>query len=367
MPRRSERGVLAAAPLCLAHGPPRAVPSDVEGADPFADHDARRVRDEMLYLAALCDRELSAGALSRAGQLAQAVVDREQPFGETDLATPFYVWGVILAERAEPAAAVASFEIALDRAEQNSHLCCSLLTRALMAGSLPELSGLAPPILDEDVPDSLQRTLLGQRLLEIRAATALRRGDPEDAARLAARLGEPHRSLLAAKLHVAAGDMRAALAALQRAELVSTRHRLDGLLIRARCASTAGERGSLVREAGEVGEPDHYKRRFVDQGAWGSSVLRCIATGGPTPYASELVVALEGAGSERPQHNSTDELTPREWEVLGHLGTRLSLPEIGTVLFISPNTVKSHVRSIYQKLGVRNRLEADEWQRAKAV
>jgi LuxR family maltose regulon positive regulatory protein len=223
------------------------------------------------------------------------------------------------------------------------------------------------PVRDEEVPESLGRTLLGQRLLEIRAATALRRGDHDDAARLAAWLGEPHRSLLAAKLHLSAGDTRAALVALRSVELVSTRHRLDGLLIRARCASAAGDRVALVREAVEVAEPDHYKRRFLEQRGWITSVLKCIAVGWPTPYASELVVALEEVGSERPQPGGVDDLTPREWEVLGHLGTRLSLPEIGTILYISPNTVKSHVRSIYRKLGVRNRLEADVWQRAKVM
>jgi ATP/maltotriose-dependent transcriptional regulator MalT len=51
-------------------------------------------------------------------------------------------------------------------------------------------------------------------------------------------------------------------------------------------------------------------------------------------------------------------LTDRELEVLQCLPTRMSIEEVGAALSISPNTVKTHLRSIYQKLGVRSRNEA---------
>lgn len=51
-------------------------------------------------------------------------------------------------------------------------------------------------------------------------------------------------------------------------------------------------------------------------------------------------------------------LTGREMEVLQCLPTRLSTVEIGESLHISPNTVKTHLRSIYNKLGVKSRNEA---------
>jgi LuxR family maltose regulon positive regulatory protein len=51
-------------------------------------------------------------------------------------------------------------------------------------------------------------------------------------------------------------------------------------------------------------------------------------------------------------------LTDRELEILQCLPTRLSVLEIGARMSISPNTVKSHLRSIYSKLGVRTRNEA---------
>jgi LuxR family transcriptional regulator, maltose regulon positive regulatory protein len=51
-------------------------------------------------------------------------------------------------------------------------------------------------------------------------------------------------------------------------------------------------------------------------------------------------------------------LTERELEVLQCLPTRLSTVEIGARLRISPNTVKTHLKNIYQKLGARSRNEA---------
>ena len=58
-------------------------------------------------------------------------------------------------------------------------------------------------------------------------------------------------------------------------------------------------------------------------------------------------------------------LTPREREVWRYLATGMSMREIADVLFISRNTLKSHVRNIYQKLDVKNREEAVELQRAR--
>jgi ATP/maltotriose-dependent transcriptional regulator MalT len=52
---------------------------------------------------------------------------------------------------------------------------------------------------------------------------------------------------------------------------------------------------------------------------------------------------------------SGEQLTTREIEVLKHLVTENSISEIGQILHISTNTMKTHLRNIYRKLGVDGR------------
>ena len=55
-------------------------------------------------------------------------------------------------------------------------------------------------------------------------------------------------------------------------------------------------------------------------------------------------------------------LTERESEILTELGKGLTYQEIAESLFISENTVRTHIRHIYKKLNVRNRTSAlNKW------
>ena len=76
----------------------------------------------------------------------------------------------------------------------------------------------------------------------------------------------------------------------------------------------------------------------------------------------ERVLAAAGDASIAPSvgvgSHSVLSLSPREKEVLGLVAQGLSNTAIGQQLFISPVTVKVHVRHIFEKLGVRSRAEA---------
>jgi LuxR family maltose regulon positive regulatory protein len=59
-----------------------------------------------------------------------------------------------------------------------------------------------------------------------------------------------------------------------------------------------------------------------------------------------------------PSDPPLDPLSPSELRVLGYLPTNLTRPEIAAELFVSLNTVNTHVRNIYAKFGVNGRSEA---------
>jgi LuxR family maltose regulon positive regulatory protein len=58
-------------------------------------------------------------------------------------------------------------------------------------------------------------------------------------------------------------------------------------------------------------------------------------------------------------------LTVSETRVLRYLPTHMGTPEIAAELFLSANTVKTHLRHLYRKLGAHSRREAV--QRARAI
>jgi LuxR family maltose regulon positive regulatory protein len=78
----------------------------------------------------------------------------------------------------------------------------------------------------------------------------------------------------------------------------------------------------------------------------------------------ELRTELEGAGTDQAPESLPAPLTEREIRVLRLLATDLSKREIGNELYVSVNTVKTHVQHLYAKLDVRTRRQAVERARA---
>jgi len=80
-----------------------------------------------------------------------------------------------------------------------------------------------------------------------------------------------------------------------------------------------------------------------------------------TEHPALLEVVLDGRGD--PLHHGQQTmlacpLTDREMNILRYLPTMLSNAEIGAETFVSLNTVKTHLRSIYRKLEASNRADA---------
>jgi DNA-binding NarL/FixJ family response regulator len=94
------------------------------------------------------------------------------------------------------------------------------------------------------------------------------------------------------------------------------------------------------------------------------AAVRAAAAGDaviPPRVAPELLRRLRAAAPPRPAPAGGDgvaELSERELEVLRLIVDGRDNATIAAELFISPNTVKSHVASIFAKLGVESRLQA---------
>ncbi|EGX54507.1 LuxR family transcriptional regulator, partial [Streptomyces zinciresistens K42] len=101
---------------------------------------------------------------------------------------------------------------------------------------------------------------------------------------------------------------------------------------------------------------ERLRRPFLEAGGWaapylGAAPLRTLAAGwlvpgppGPAaaPVAQPLVEPLSG----------------RERDVLERLARMMSTQDIAADLYVSVNTVKTHLKSVYRKLSVNRRNEA---------
>jgi LuxR family maltose regulon positive regulatory protein len=76
---------------------------------------------------------------------------------------------------------------------------------------------------------------------------------------------------------------------------------------------------------------------------------------------ADIVDLLRGESAPSPHRerlSQPEELSPSELRVLRYLPTNLTRPEIARELYVSINTVNTHIRNIYSKLGARDRSSA---------
>jgi DNA-binding NarL/FixJ family response regulator len=81
-------------------------------------------------------------------------------------------------------------------------------------------------------------------------------------------------------------------------------------------------------------------------------------------HGRELLAAIAAVAAGRQLPRPVDEpgpLTPREAEIMALIVRGLSNEEIACRLGISPNTLKSHIRQAYRKIGATTRAQAVAW------
>lgn len=129
------------------------------------------------------------------------------------------------------------------------------------------------------------------------------------------------------------------------------------------------------RRALSLGKPEGFIRSFLAEGpplplllatALEEDLKRPQKTPYPvsTEYVRNLLTAFEGSAKaqqqkgKKPEQPLAEPLSERELEVLELLESGLSNREIGEALYVAVNTIKTHIRNIYGKLGVRSRTQA---------
>lgn len=197
------------------------------------------------------------------------------------------------------------------------------------------------------------------------------RGDPEEAYDLltrAASAGATHVPVVSAALarfHLDTGDTAHALA-LADATLASHRPlfpsvAVDLLVVRALALHARKDRlaDRAVEDVLDLADAQRLLRPLLSHGPAFVGLLDAHVRRGSRHAAFVADVhAVAAVGSPLHVAGHGVSLSPREREVLGYLPSTMSNDDIAQRLSLSINTVKTHARAIYRKLGVDGRREA---------
>ena len=212
------------------------------------------------------------------------------------------------------------------------------------------------------------RSPLLARADEAEALLRLSLGDLRTPAKLATRLPAARREILLARIALTAGDHHAAREHLQSpslGDLTPRRTLVRELLL----AGTAIERGD-PKAASALGAVLHSARgegfinTVVTTTPQVTSYLIEHAAGQADPFVDQVTAAARQVQAAQPSafqpgHVLAEPLTAAEQRILELLPASTYL-QMADTLYISRNTVKTHLRSIYHKLGATSRSQAIE-------
>ncbi|MFG3088950.1 LuxR C-terminal-related transcriptional regulator [Streptomyces antibioticus] len=145
-------------------------------------------------------------------------------------------------------------------------------------------------------------------------------------------------------------------------------------LVRAQAADDTGDPAAARRLIGQAlhdARRDLLRRPFLEAGPWirpflTTAPLRALADDWLTPGSAHGTSPSAASGStpasvppeDRPQPPVVEELSGRERDVVLRLSRMMSTEEIAADLYVSVNTVKTHLKSAYRKLSVNRRNDA---------
>jgi LuxR family maltose regulon positive regulatory protein len=210
--------------------------------------------------------------------------------------------------------------------------------------------------------------------------TLVRLGDVERAEQAFAGLGERGRDrgemrIAAAVLRLAQDDPRAATAAVApvldgSAPVVWPAWLVEAFLLEAIAQDMLGDAGAAgraVERALDLAEPDGVLLWFSLHPVPGLLQRHARHRTAHPALIADILGLLTGNRPAPPPAGPSPPLEPlsgSEIRVLRYLPTHLSAPQIASELYVSHNTVRTHMRHLYAKLGTHRRFEAVERARA---
>ncbi|HVA88461.1 MAG TPA: LuxR C-terminal-related transcriptional regulator [Chloroflexota bacterium] len=170
----------------------------------------------------------------------------------------------------------------------------------------------------------------------------------------------------------------------ERADLVWSRAKILTLQALAHQALADMPRAlAPLEQALALAQPHGYIRLFIDEGPFMADLLRqSQPRGKASDYVAKLLDTFNGHGSgsalgtvqsparspaSRADLPAAEPLTERELDVLRLLAAGLANPEIARTLYIEVNTVKTHVKNLYGKLGVHSRVQVAKHARERGL